>query len=803
VCGSVKIAHLPLESVGNFDGSREELECEVKEKGKGRSASKRTLRRRELCRSKQECVKSGSNSNGCWVVGSDVLAEPIRGEGGVVPSATCVPPGHPLGIAKDVQLTIAPAHHGDAGDGDYPTMTAWSNIPLRSQLKQKQDKDGVSEGKKNMLRSEVVMRFVRSIEKSEFVSLRDVKRQVKRQFLLSKGVECRSKPNGLRIHEMFDERFLRSGLTDICTKTHHLKVEEMEALHVESCGSLNSCRVEGKVREDCYFAKLRDCIKRGYWPVMDEEVPDQRRWPRNNKMSGVFSGAFEAGAAALVEGAEDALPVLKKVPPSMMMGPMIVNPMGLVLKSSDKHRAQLLTKIKVVDQETLTEANSKLVAGGHKKVKIRLTSNATATGVNSAAYVPPFSYPGVADAVDILHKGCWMGKGDVSRYYMMFPLAKESWWMFCLRVLGCIWHYVALFFGFAGGAYYASVWSAELRVWVLAKGIVCTHMMDDWLVVGNTKELAVRDMGTLTQIFTRVGLSMAEDKFEYGQVMVFLGLLIDTLRMTLSFDPIQCQYMLYKLKEVTDSWTNEKHLQHEELRHIAGKLNWFSEVLQSGRLHNAMWWQYTHHPAATWAALSKRKLLMADVEWWQAQLEIWAKGGQGLEYPILSTSEILSDPKLLQVVCSDASIPDGQGYYYGSLSDENPMFHAAQWGVEKGEPGSSMLAELRSLDHYVEHHGMKGTLVVWVTDALSAAFTVNSGRCSSEESLALMRTLLERCDIMRIQLVAVWVPRELNELADMLSHYAVRTGRCEAEGFISELQPASNADGQDYEIEQD
>ena len=66
--------------------------------------------------------------------------------------------------------------------------------------------------------------------------------------------------------------------------------------------------------------------------------------------------------------------------------------------------------------------------------------------------VPPFSYPTVHDAVVLISHNDWLGKGDVERYYMLFPHASKSRHWFGMLFHGLLYWFVALFFGFAAGA---------------------------------------------------------------------------------------------------------------------------------------------------------------------------------------------------------------------------------------------------------------------------------------------------------------------------------------------------------------
>ena len=86
---------------------------------------------------------------------------------------------------------------------------------------------------------------------------------------------------------------------------------------------------------------------------------------------------------------------------------------------------------------------------------------------------------------------------------------------------------------------------------------------------------------------------------------------------------------------------------------------------------------------------------------------------------------------------------------------------------------------------------------MWVSDSESAVWSVNKGRCDEEMALPYLSNMLQLCDDRSIQLLALWVPREENQLADYLSHYAFLSDRDVVSGWVSELASAPDAFGED------
>ena len=61
-------------------------------------------------------------------------------------------------------------------------------------------------------------------------------------------------------------------------------------------------------------------------------------------------------------------------------------------------------------------------------------------------------------------------------------------------------------------------------------------------------------------------------------------------------------------------------------------------------------------------------------------------------------------------------------------------------------------------------------------------WTINKGRCFEAAGEVVLSSILASCDKFRLQIIALWVPRELNELADYLSHLACSIDRDQTQG---------------------
>ena len=226
------------------------------------------------------------------------------------------------------------------------------------------------------------------------------------------------------------------------------------------------------------------------------------------------------------------------------------------------------------------------------------------------------------------------------------------------------------------------------------------------------------------------------------------------------------------------------------IRHTAGRLGWYAEVLQSGRCRTKGWWGYTRF----WKQLRpvNRAGLIKDTEWWLEKIRVWADGGlSGVEYPILTADETLRAPHTIYIVQSDASGGDGFGFVEGFLEDENPGYVSRQWG-DGYSFFTSHNGELQAFLFWIRTTSIRSKLVLWVTDCLSAVWSVNKGGCHEDAGFETLSSVLEEADEKGLFLLALWCPREHNRFPDYLSHLATYLLRVETRGHVGDfLKPSA------------
>ena len=112
-----------------------------------------------------------------------------------------------------------------------------------------------------------------------------------------------------------------------------------------------------------------------------------------------------------------------------------------------------------------------------------------------------------------------------------------------------------------------------------------SYIVDDWFAAAPTLARCLTQMRTFSNMYESCGFTMNPAKFKYGQHIVFLGILIDSISMTVRFDPISAKSFRIELEVYLAILLADKHLTIQDIRPICGKLNWFAELVQSRWMH--------------------------------------------------------------------------------------------------------------------------------------------------------------------------------------------------------------------------
>ena len=166
-----------------------------------------------------------------------------------------------------------------------------------------------------------------------------------------------------------------------------------------------------------------------------------------------------------------------------------------------------------------------------------------------------------------------------------------------------------------------------------------------------------------------------------------------------------------------------------------------------------------------------------DLRWWAAKLvdDSW------------SGSRVLTKQFATPIaIKSDASGEFGAGFH--QLDVEDPVWACWPWSAQQRllYKDDMVAKELDPLVEAVRCHGAKwrGKLLNVATDNTGAVYAINAGRAKTHAARQIMRDLADLLQEFDIDIVAQWVPRELNVVADLLSRQLTLEQALEQSGEV-------------------
>jgi hypothetical protein len=267
-------------------------------------------------------------------------------------------------------------------------------------------------------------------------------------------------------------------------------------------------------------------------------------------------------------------------------------------------------------------------------------------GIESA--LCSMSYVTVDDVAALALKegrGAMLAKVDIEAAYRVIPVHPQDRPLQAIQWLGRTYVDPMLPFGLSSAPkIFNSV--ADALCWILEQaGIpVIRHYLDDYIIVAPPDEQICQEyLEILDSICQILGVPMAVHKREGpSAVIVFLGIIIDTLKGELRLPEEKLQRLISLLEE----WGDRRSCTRKELESLIGHLSHAAKVVRSGRsflrrmldlLHAV------HHPPNSTTPIRLNAGFRADLAWWREFLPLW-NGVSFLPPPsYLPRTELTSD----------------------------------------------------------------------------------------------------------------------------------------------------------------
>ena len=192
-------------------------------------------------------------------------------------------------------------------------------------------------------------------------------------------------------------------------------------------------------------------------------------------------------------------------------------------------------------------------------------------------------YPSVDDLAKIVRKkgrGCLIFKRDLEAAYYQMKLDAGDIHLLGFRVEGKLYFFVTLSMGARSSCYCCQQTTNVITYIFNTKDGECVNYLDD-LGGADTPDIAKHSFDLLGQIIEKIGIRESVHKAVEPDTRVsFLGILFDSLNMTLSITPER----LAEIRGIIKEWLNRSSAKLVDIQSLLGKLNFACNTVRAGRV---------------------------------------------------------------------------------------------------------------------------------------------------------------------------------------------------------------------------
>ena len=363
-----------------------------------------------------------------------------------------------------------------------------------------------------------------------------------------------------------------------------------------------------------------------------------------------------------------------------------------------------------------------------------------------------------------LGKGAFMSKIDIESAYRCIPVRPVDW-----PLLGMSWNNqfyfdIVMQFGITSATAIFE-WYSSAAQYIVEKSCGISnivHYIDDFFTLVNGLAAAKHALKNILAVFAELGLPVSLSKLEGpATTMVFLGILFDTVTMTIRLDE---ERMANLLKELS-LWNDRTSASREELQSLVGVLSFAAKVVAPGRTFLRRMIDHIKALPANTDATSQQPLSESfdkDLQWWRRFLSQW----NGISL-IPDTNWT---PSHAMSIYTDACV-QGYGGMFGS------HWFAAQWTTEEQQmaardkrdsmPFKELYALTRAAATWGSH--WRGRKILFHCDCDPIVKAWRKGDSNKPHISHLIRTLLFIAATHDFNLNVVHIAGVDNVCADLLS----------------------------------
>ncbi len=374
-------------------------------------------------------------------------------------------------------------------------------------------------------------------------------------------------------------------------------------------------------------------------------------------------------------------------------------------------------------------------------------------GLNQYVVHRHFKMEGLPLLKHLIQPGDWLAKLDLKHAYFTVPIHFADQELLQFKWQEKIYQFNCLPFGLSSAPWAFTKMLKPLIAFFRARGIRLVIYLDDILLMSSSKEKLKEDVLLVRTVLELVGFVVNEEKSicDPSQLIEFLGLIIDSIAMTLSLPSSKVDSLVASCKKLI----SQPKSSLRELASVMGNFSWAIPAVPFARAHyrNLQSLYNINLKRATEfdGKLTLSEGAILDLRWWISNLSI-----------VNGKSLISAKPSL--IIYSDASLL-GWGAVCNNVTANGP------WSSSDSSRHINEL-ELQAAFNGLQSFAisMSDVAILLMMDNTTAVSYVNkTGGPKSIELCSLAVEMSSWCEVRGISLEAAYLPGSLNILADMES----------------------------------
>ena len=367
------------------------------------------------------------------------------------------------------------------------------------------------------------------------------------------------------------------------------------------------------------------------------------------------------------------------------------------------------------------------------------------------------TFPRVDDLVDLIKlkgKGCHLFKRDLKRAYRQIPVDVRDVPFLGYTFENQFYFDLYLSMGLRSAAHICQRVTNAVRYMCQMMQIAILNYLDD-LAGADKPELALKAYTELGNLLKSCGLEESKDKATPPSTeMVFIGVLFNTVDMTLSVTPERVQEIL----DLVEVWLHKPTATLKEVQSLIGKLSFVASCVQSSRVFIARLLSWLRQMQGKKSALPIPSYIHKDLIWWKLFL---------VDYNGISMmlTEEWSHPD--EVFSCDAC-PSGCGSLMGSLFFHE-IFPASVTERQLHINSLELLTVVVALKVWGKF--LRGKKVLILCDNMSSCNLINKGLSRDEFHQSCLRESCYIAAVNEFTFKAMHFRGSDNRASDILSRW--------------------------------